>query len=58
MKPISQKKSRASKTKLKTVLTLDEFDFIITVVSDALEDILQRNEAKQETMHEKIEAEP
>jgi hypothetical protein len=33
------------------------FDFIIVVVSDTSEDILQRNEAKQETMYERIEAE-
>jgi hypothetical protein len=57
MKPTSQKKSRASKTKLKTMLTLNDFDFIIAVISDTSEDILQRNEAKQETMYEKIEAE-
>jgi hypothetical protein len=36
---------------------LDDFDFIITVVSDASKDILQRNEAKQETMYERIEEE-
>jgi hypothetical protein len=36
---------------------VDDFDFIIAVVSDALEDILQRNEAKQETMYERLEAE-
>jgi hypothetical protein len=55
MKPTSRKKSKASKTKLQTVLTLDDFDFIIAAVSDASEDILQRNEAKQETMYERIE---
>jgi hypothetical protein len=57
MKPTSRKKSKASKTKLQIVLTLDDFDFIITTISDALEDLLQRNEAKKETMYEKIEAE-
>jgi hypothetical protein len=36
---------------------VDDFNFIIAVVSDASEDILQRNEAKQETMYERIEAE-
>jgi hypothetical protein len=34
MKPTSQKKSRASKTKLQTMLTLDDFDFIIAVILD------------------------
>jgi len=51
MKPKSQKNSKDSKTKLQTVITLNDFDFIIIVVSDALEDILQRNEAKKETMY-------
>jgi hypothetical protein len=57
MKSTSQKKSKASKTKLQTMLTVDDFDFIIAPVSDASEDILQRNEAKQETMYETIEVE-
>jgi hypothetical protein len=48
MKPTSQKKSKATKTKLQTVLTLDDFDFIIAVVSDASQDLLQNTEAKQE----------
>jgi hypothetical protein len=38
------------------VLTLDDFNFIITAVSDTSEHILQINEAKQETMYEKIES--
>jgi hypothetical protein len=57
MKPTSRKKSRASKTKLQTVLMLDDFDFIIAVVSDASQDIMQNTEAKQATMYEKIETE-
>jgi hypothetical protein len=57
MKPISRKKSRASKTKLQTVLMLDDFDFIIAAVSDASQDILQNNEAKQEAMYDRIETE-
>jgi DNA anti-recombination protein RmuC len=35
---------------------VDDFDFNITVLSDASEDILQRIEAKQETMYGRIEA--
>jgi hypothetical protein len=34
-KPSSQKKSRATLTKMQTVLTVDDFDFIIAVVNDA-----------------------
>jgi hypothetical protein len=57
MKPTSRKKSKDSNAKLQTVLMLDDFHFIIAVVLDASEDLLQRNEAKQETMYEIIEAE-
>jgi hypothetical protein len=36
---------------------MDDIDFIIIAISDTSEDILQCNEAKQETMYERIEAE-
>jgi hypothetical protein len=39
------------------VLTVDDIDLIIDVVSDTLEDILQCNKEKQETMYDRIEAE-
>jgi hypothetical protein len=42
---------------MQTMLTVDDIDLIIIVVSDTSEDILQRNEEKQETMYERIEAE-
>jgi hypothetical protein len=54
MKPTSWKKSKASKPKLQTVLTIDDFDFIIAAVSDASQDILQNNEAKQEALYDRI----
>jgi hypothetical protein len=56
-KTTSRKKSRVSKPKLQIVLMVDDFDFIITSISDALEDILQRIKAKQETMYGSIEVE-
>jgi hypothetical protein len=56
-KPTSRKKSKATKTKLQTMLTLDDFDFIIAAVSDASQDIMQNIEAKQAAMYEKIETE-
>jgi len=56
-KPSSWKKSKASKPKLQTVLMVDDIDLIIIVVSDTSEDILQRNEEKQETMYDRIKAE-
>jgi hypothetical protein len=55
MKPTSRKKSKATKTKLQTVLMLDDFEFIIAAISDASQDIMQNTEAKQEAMYEKIE---
>jgi hypothetical protein len=54
MKPTSRKKSKASKPKLQTVLTIDDFDFIIAAVSDASQDILQNNEAKKEALYDRI----
>jgi hypothetical protein len=42
---------------LQNVITVDDIDLIIAAVSDALEDILQRSEAKHETMFDRIEAE-
>jgi hypothetical protein len=57
MKPTSRKKSKVSKPKLQTMLMVNDFDFIITSVSDASEDILQRNKAKQEAMYDRIETE-
>jgi hypothetical protein len=56
-KPTSRKNSKASKLKLQTMLTVDDSNFIIAAVSHASKDILQRNEAKQETIYERIEAE-
>jgi hypothetical protein len=56
-KPTSRKKSRATLTKMQTVLTVDDFDFIIAAVADASQDILQKHEAKQEEMYDRIEVE-
>jgi hypothetical protein len=39
------------------VITVDENDIIIVMVSDTLEDILQPNEEKQDTMYDRVEAE-
>jgi hypothetical protein len=36
---------------------IGDFNFIIIAISDALKDILQRNEEKQETRYERIEVE-
>jgi hypothetical protein len=39
------------------MLTVDDFDFIIVAVADASQDILQKHEAKQEDMYDRIEVE-
>jgi hypothetical protein len=46
-KPSSQKKSKATMTKVKTVLTFDDFDFIIADLNDASLEIMEKQEAKQ-----------
>jgi uncharacterized protein YsxB (DUF464 family) len=56
-KPSSRKKSKANKPPFQTMLTVDDIDLIIFTVSDTSKDILQRSEAKQETMFDRIEAE-
>jgi hypothetical protein len=57
MKPTSQNKSRETLTKIKTMLTVDYFDFIIAAVADASRAILQKHEAKKEEMYDRIEVE-
>jgi hypothetical protein len=42
---------------MQTVLTMNDIDLIIVVVSDTLKDILQRSRGKQETMFDRIEEE-
>jgi hypothetical protein len=54
-KPSSQKKSKASMTKMQTVLTCDDFDFIIVTLNDASLEIAYKQGAKQEEMYDRIE---
>jgi hypothetical protein len=54
-KPSSQKKSKATMTKMQTVLTSDDFDFIITALNDASLEIAEKQGAKQEEMYDRIE---
>jgi hypothetical protein len=57
MKPLPRKKSKSNKPPFHTMLTVDDIDLIIATVSDTSEDILQRSEAKQETMFDIIKVE-
>jgi hypothetical protein len=56
-KPSSRKKSKASMTKMQTILTSDDFDFIIAALNDASLEIAEKQEAKQKEMYNKIEVE-
>jgi hypothetical protein len=56
-KPSSQKKSKATMTKLQTILTPDDFDFIVAALNDASLEIAEKQEAKQEEMYNRIEVE-
>jgi hypothetical protein len=55
--PSSRKKSKAPVTKLKTTLTPDDFSFLIAAMNEAIEEITEKQEAKQETMYNRIEIE-
>jgi hypothetical protein len=50
LKPSSWKKSNTTVTKMKTVLTVDDFDFIIAALNDASLEITEKQEFKQEEM--------
>jgi DNA-binding protein YbaB len=42
---------------MQTTLTLDDFNFIIAAVNDASQEVLEKQEAKQEKMYNRIEVE-
>jgi hypothetical protein len=46
LKPSSWKKSRATMTNMKILLTTDDFDFIIALLNDALLEIMEKQESK------------
>jgi hypothetical protein len=56
-KPSSQKKSKSTVTKMKTVLTNDDFDFIIAALNDASLEIMEKQESKKEEMYDIIKVE-
>jgi hypothetical protein len=47
-KPSSRNKSKATRTTLKTTLTLDDFDFLISILNDVSLELTEKKEAKQE----------
>jgi hypothetical protein len=56
-KPSSRKKSKASMTNMQTVLTSNDFDFIIVAMNNASLEIAEKQGAKQEEMYDRIEVE-
>jgi hypothetical protein len=56
-KPTSWKKSKSTKPQMQTILMMDDIYFIIVIVSDTSKYKLQCSEAKQETMHVRVEEE-
>jgi hypothetical protein len=55
LKPSSWKKLKATMTKMQTVLTSDDFDFIIEALNDASLEITEKKGVKQEEMYNRIE---
>jgi hypothetical protein len=55
LKPSSRKKSRATVTKMQTVLTTDDFGFIIAALNNASQEIVEKQKSKQEEMYNIIE---
>jgi hypothetical protein len=55
LKSSSRKKPRTPVTNMRTDLTLDDFDFIVSVVNDASKEIIEKQEVKQEQMYSPIE---
>jgi hypothetical protein len=53
-KPSSRKKAKATRTKFETVLTPDDFDFIIAALNDTSLEIAEKKEAKQEEVFSRI----
>jgi hypothetical protein len=53
-KPSSRRKSKATMTKMKTLLTTNDFEFIIVALNDASLEIMEKQEAKQEEMYDRI----
>jgi hypothetical protein len=56
-KPSSRKKMKSTRTKFKTTLTSDDFDFIIATLNDASLEIEEKQEAKQKEVFSRIKDE-
>jgi hypothetical protein len=57
MKPSFRKKAKATMTNMQTVLTSDDFDFLIATLQNASLEIAEKQDAKQEEMYDRIKIE-
>jgi hypothetical protein len=51
-KPSSQKKSKATMTRMQIVLTSDDFNFLIAPLNDVSLEILEKQEEKKEELYD------
>jgi hypothetical protein len=56
-KPSSRKKAKATQTTLKTTLTPNDFDFLISMLNDVSIELKEKKEAKQEELFNRIKDE-
>jgi hypothetical protein len=56
-KSSSKKKSKVIVTNMKTTLNPDDFIFLLATLNEAIEEIIEKKEAKHQTMYDKIESE-
>ena len=54
-KSSSKKKAKAIMTKMKTTLNVDDFSFLLVTLNEAIEEIIEKQEAKQQMMYNRIE---
>jgi hypothetical protein len=57
LKPSSRKKSKATMTKMQTILTSNEFNFLVAALDDASLEIEEKQGEKKEEMYDRIETE-
>jgi hypothetical protein len=57
LKPSYRNKSKASMTKMQNTLTSDDFNFIIAALNDASIDLVEKQEAQQEEIYNRIKVE-
>jgi hypothetical protein len=54
LRPSSRKKTKATRTMRKTMLTLDIFDFLIVALNDVSLELMENQEAKQDELFNRI----